>query len=190
MPVAWEVITAIIGLAAGSLLTLLAQRVRFKFELNRIYLAPFRKWCADFYGELDEFWTRYFSRKITRTHYSNVQIIDDWRALHEVVKDGPKWLAKVKKEEKEQEEQGKEEKGDQKIANKLNDLLNTIDYLWHKAEDKYNVALKDRFDIIGVESITRQSMASHLWKARDELHKEVSDKDKERILRYLWGRIP
>jgi len=180
MLVPWQEITAITGIAGligGCLLTLSVERIRFKFELNRVYLAPFRKWCADFHGELDEFWTRYLSCTVNRTNYSNVQITDDWRALHEIVVDGPKWLAKIKKE-------------DGKIATKLGDLLGIIDRVWHKSEETYNVRLKDRFDIISLGKVTRGRMADDLWNARDDILGEVSDKDEKAIIDYLRKRIP
>jgi ABC-type Fe3+/spermidine/putrescine transport system ATPase subunit len=151
----------------------LAPRIREQFKLREIYLAPFRKWCADFYGELDEFYERYLSSSVKRNNYSDVQIIDDWRALHEVVMDGPKWLARVKKEDKE-------------IAKNFRKLLGTIDRYWHKFEEKYNVRLKNRFDIITLEATRRRDMANALW-ARKNIWKGI---DKEAILTYLWKQIP
>jgi len=186
------IIGIIIGLILGCLVTLLVEQVRFKLELDRIYLAPFMKWCADFYGELDEFWARYLSSKVNRNDYSNVQIIDDWRALHEVVIDGSKWLAKVKKENEEQNEQGtKGEKGegDEKIG-KFSKLLRIIDRLWHQSEDKYDVKLKDRFDVIGLDKDTREKMANDLWDAKDSISREISVKDKKTILTYLRKQTP
>ena len=181
MAIPGEVVVAIIGLAGiigGGLITaFLVPRIRLKFELNRVYLAPFRKWCADFNGELDEFWSRHLSCTVNRATYSNVQIIDDWIALHEVVVDGPKWLAKIKKE-------------NEKIAIKLDNLLSIVDRVWHESEETYNVRLKDRFDIISLGKVMRGRMADDLWNARDDISRKVSNEDERAILAYLRKRIP
>lgn len=181
MAIPGEVVVAIIGLAGiivgGLIAACLVPRVKLGLELNRVYLAPFRKWCADFHGELDEFWSRYLSCTVNRTTYSNVQIIDDWRALHEAVVDGPKWLAKIKKE-------------NEKIAIKLANLLSIIDRVWHKSEETYNVRLKDRLDIISLGTVMRGRMADDLWNARGDISQKVSNEDKMAILAYLRKRIP
>ena len=181
MDIPGEVVVAIIGLAGiivgGLIAAFLVPRVRLNLELDRLYLAPFKKWCADFHGALDEFWSRHISGTVNRTTYSNVQIIDDWRALHEVVVDGPKWLAKIKKE-------------NEKIAIKLDNLLSIIDRVWHESEETYNVRLKDRFDIISLGKIMRGRMANDLWNARGDISRKVSNEDEKAILAYLRKRIP
>jgi len=175
-----DVITGLftlLGVAIGVVGTVfLAPKIREKFKLREIYLAPFRKWCADFYGELDEFWGKYLSCTANRTNYSNVEIIDDWRALHEVVMDGPKWLAKIKTE-------------DETIANKLDNLLRIIDHIWHESEEEYNVRLRDRFDIISLGKVIRERMADHLWGAKDKSKKNILE-DREAITPYLRKQIP
>ena len=178
-------IEVIIGFSAiaGGILTLLGallvEKIRFKFLLNRIYLAPFRKWCANIYGEFDEFWSRYLSGTTNRRDFSSVQIIDDWLALHEEIIQAPKWLAKVKKEKP-------------KVGQKFDNLLSTIDCFWHKYEEEYNIKLKDRFDIIDIDKHIRRLMADNLWqKGRGILKRTpISKKDKEEILSYLKKRIP
>lgn len=187
MAISGEATIAIIGLAGiivGSLITaFLVPRVRFQFELNRIYLAPFGKWCADFHGELDEFWERHFSSTVTKNTYSNVQFIDEWRALHEIAMDGPKWLAKVKNEEK-------KKKNAAKVAVRLGKLLSITDRVWHELEERYNVRLRDRFDIISLGEVKRRKMADTLWNNRSNVSAQISDEDIKTILTYLGKQIP
>jgi len=173
----WAIITVCVSAGFSARL---GPKIREEFQLRAIYLAPFRKWCADFHGELDEFWGRYCSYTINRNNYSNIQIIDDWRALHETVQDSPKWLAKIKKE-----------KRDKEVARRLHDLLSTIDRLWHKSEEEHSnkehkIKLKDRFDIIDLDEAIRAKMANSLWDALEEVKKE----DAQMILTYLRKRIP
>lgn len=168
----WAIITVCVSAGFSARL---GPKIREEFQLRAIYLAPFRMWCADFHGELDEFWGRYCSCTINRNDYSAIQIIDDWRALHKTVQDGPKWLAKIKKK-----------KRDEEVAKKLHDLLSTIDRLWHKLEEEHKIKLKDRFDIIDLDEAIRAKMANSLWDALKEVKKE----DAQMILTYLRKRIP
>ena len=74
------------------ILTSSQERTKLKFQHV--------KWCAEFYDELHEFTERYLVSQVPCGQYSKIQVIDDWRALHDISTYGRVWLAKIRKENK------------------------------------------------------------------------------------------
>lgn len=61
------------GIIIGTIITVcVGPWVSERFKLREIYLAPYRKWCYEFYGELDEFNRRYIDKD-----YENYSDISD-----------------------------------------------------------------------------------------------------------------
>lgn len=152
----------------------------YKRELKRIYEAPFRRDCAFFYGEAFEFYKRYII-PLTNCQIpdiSAVQKIDDFRALHESQVDIPRWLGKIKKEKEE-------------LAEKVWNFADTIDRLWHKMEDKFEILkkLSSRDDILKLDSKEREEIANFLMEQLKGKAKELNG-ILEEILAYLIGKLP
>jgi len=171
--------TSIIGIAGvviGAVLTAwLGPWVSEKFKLREIYLAPFRKWCSEFYGDLDEFNRRYLANAISYSDYSDVQIIDDYRALHEVLIDAPLWIGKIEKERK-------------LLADNVKRLVDIVDRFWHGLENQHNLQLQNRKDIIRLNNNIRREVAEKL---RDHLEdKRQIYPDMSEVLDYLRRKIP
>jgi len=167
-----QIVSAMIGLLSGLIIGFFAERWSHNLELKRVYLAPFKKWCAEFYDELHEFKERYLNSG-TQRDISDLQVIDDWRSLHDVSAYASGWLAKVRLE-------------DEALARTLEDLLCTIDESWHKLEDCYQFVLKDRADIINLCVSKQKKVASTLRHNVCLLNKD----DVCTVLRYLITKVP
>jgi len=165
-------ITSIIGVAGviiGAVLTAwLGPWVAEKFKLREIYLAPFRKWCSEFYGELDEFQRRYLPDGVNYTEYSDVQIIDDYRAFHEVMIGSPAWVGKIEKERGE-------------LADNLKKMMDIVDSFWHKLESQYGLQLRSRMDIVQLSA--RQAVADTI--RQHFVHERKSYPNMSEVLNYL-----
>jgi len=166
------VVTSVIGFAGvvvGVVLTtLLGPLIAERFKLRDTYLVPFRKWCSKFYGELDEFQRRYLNANINYNSYSDVQIIDDYLAFHEIVISAPIWVGKIEKERSE-------------LANNVKGLIDIVDQFWHRLETQYNLQLQNRMDIVQLNN--RQAVA-------DEIRQHFTNSrqiypDMSKVLKYL-----
>lgn len=181
-------IIGIIGVIIGAVLTAwLGPWVSEKFKLREIYLAPFRKWCSKLYGELDEFNRRYLSKDTDCLDHSSIQIIDDYRMIHEVFKDAPIWVGKVEKERKDSlvgKIKSKMHKDRKDIDDHLKKLIDIVDRFWHELEGQYSLQLKDRMDIIQICDIKRKEIAEKICKHIEHI-KKTSYLNIESILNYL-----
>lgn len=166
------IVTSVIGIAGvivGAVLTTwLGPKFAEMFKLRETYLVPFRKWCSEFYGELDEFQRRYLNSNVNYSSYSDVQIIDDYRAFHEIVMSAPMWVGKIEKERSE-------------LANNVKGLIDIVDQFWHRLETQYNLQLQNRMDIAQLNN--RQAVADeirqHFTNSR-QIYPDVS-----KVLQYL-----
>jgi hypothetical protein len=87
---------AVIG---GVLIVLIGPWVAEKFKLRESYIVPFRKWCTEFYGDLYEFKFRYVDKEIESfQEYSDIQVILDYRSLHNSLIDSYIWMGKMIKD--------------------------------------------------------------------------------------------
>jgi len=173
-----QVTSGIIGLIAGVIIGLVTARLQHNLELDRIYLAPFRKWCADFYDELYEFERRYLDSQAQSTKYSNIQVIDDWRSLHDILAYATGWLARIQKEDK-------------KLYCQLETLVREIDEFWHGLETQHQFVLRDRKDIIGLGLVKQNKIANALDNKRIYLLQTKEHKNSiDKVLKYLRKKIP
>lgn len=162
--------TAIIGGFSGFYI----ERWRNNRELDRVYLAPFRKWCAEFYDELRECTERYLVSQIPCGQYSKIQVIDDWRALHDISTYGRGWLAKIRKENKE-------------VAKKLEELLTRTDEFWHRLETNYQFVLENRIDIVRLGVQRQNDIAREICNQVTSL---LQRQKVNEVLEYLEKKIP
>ena len=208
-----------IGVTLATLITLFCvPKVREWIKLREIYLAPFRKWCGDTCGELLEFYERYKKKpqsppqSTSILHHmsecyrrcmedirwkeenpqNHLLLIIDFGELHEVLKKAPKWIAKIKKEEE-------RISGGERISNKLLDLMNAVDEIWHSLQ------LQDSHHSLAYEG---ENFAEHILNEinnRDELENiateiwrggfrfsdgKIKCKDFKHIIDYLEKKIP
>ena len=131
-------------------------------------MAPFRKWCSEFYGELDEFQRRYLRDGVNYSSYSDVQIIDDYRAFHEVMIDSPAWVGKIEKEYR-------------ALAHDVKRMMDIVDQFWHDLESRYNLTLENRKAIVQLS--TRQVVANEIRQHFTNARQTYPDMSK--VLRYL-----
>lgn len=162
---------AVIGVAISAFVTLLialfGPKIKEKFKLREIYLAPFRKWCSKLYGDLDEFNRRYLRKGTDCRKYPPIQIIDDYRMIHEVLKDAPIWVGKIEKEYKDGligKIRGKIYKDYKNIYVHVTTLTDIVDAFWHELEGQNNLKLKDRMDIIQIPKNKRERIAEKICK--------------------------
>ena len=156
------------------------EKFRLKRRLAESYLAPFHEWCSYLYGELLEFYQRYVERK-DYSHISDLQIIEDYRCLHNSLKDSCKWIGKIKKEA---------------IKKSITDLSDIVDCFWHCLENSYSKELPTADDEV---------FETHIKKLRRKRRKKIAQKichhlEKENqsylkvkipgILDYLKKKIP
>lgn len=168
------IVTGIIGLIIG----VIAQKRHHDLELDRIYLAPFRRWCAEFYDELYEFKRRYLNSKVPCAGYSDIQVIDDWRALHDISAYAMAWLAKIQKQDKD-------------LFSQLETLLLKIDKFWHALETRHQFVLENRKDIIGLGVVKQRNIATALCSGGIKLLRTKKDeKCIDNVLKYLEKKIP
>ena len=170
-------IYGIISVIIAAVLTVwLGPWLRENFELRRIYLAPFRKWCSELYGDLDEFSRRYLSKGINYRDYSDVQIIDDYRTLHEALINAPIWTGKIEKEHK-------------VFADTVKRLIDIVDKFWHHLESEHGLQLQDRKGIIRLNNDVRRKVAKEIRKHFESKRKSYPDMSK--LLGYLRNeKIP
>ena len=179
-----DVISGIIGIIAGGILAYIigpyiSERFRLKIRLAESYLAPFKEWCSNLYGELYEFNKRYLEKDYS--HISDLQIITDYRELHETLRYAPKWIGKIK--------------GD--VKDNLLKLMEIVDPFWHDLENKYSQELPSKEDVKlfenhlkGLSNNKRQEIAQRI---RDHLKDKKQDYSKCQILQfldYLEKKIP
>ncbi len=167
-------IYGIISVIIAAVLTAwLGPWLRENFELRRIYLAPFRKWCSEFYGDFDEFNRRYLSDGISYSDYSEVQIIDDYRTLHEILINAPVWVGKIEKEHK-------------VLADNVKRLIDIVDGFWHYLESEYDLQLQNRKDIIRLNNDVRRKVAEEIRKHFENKRQIYPDMSK--VLKYLRNK--
>ena len=174
-----EVVKIAVYVFLGFASALCLEKWRHNRELDRVYLAPFRKWCAMFYDELYEIQYRYNTKEARSAGYSNIpliQVIDDWRALHDVLADGMGWLAKIRKDEK-----------DQQLCGQFKDLMAEVDTLWHDLETRYQFVLRNRAEIISLGPSKQRDIAHEVLQGGPDL---LVNKDVKEMLQCLKKRIP
>lgn len=168
-----------IGGAVGVIVGVIVEKRRHNLELRRVYLAPFRKWCAELYDELYEVNNRYLTRQAQQRGYSHIphiQVIDDWRALHDVLAYGMGWLAKIRKEQKNKD-----------LWRQFEDGIAEMDRYWHDLETTYQFVLQGRKDIIAL-GLTRQCDVAD--EIRRKAPKPLLGIDVDGVLSYLEEKIP
>lgn len=182
---AGAVIGAIISALVTLLIFFLGPKLKEKYKLREIYLAPFRGWCGKFYGELDEFNRRYLLSKIRDClKHSSIQIIDDYRAIHEVLIDSPIWIGRIEKEHKDSligKIQSKIHKSPENIDDYLKNFMDIVDRFWHELEGYYSLQLRDRIDIIKIPKNKRKEIAEKICRH----FKKTRYPDTKKILEYL-----
>lgn len=174
-----DLLIGAIGAVIGGAIVLIAVKWRHSLELDRVYLAPFRKWCAELYDELYELNNRYLTDKAQKRGYSripHIQVIDDWRALHDVLAYGMGWLAKIRKEQKNKE-----------LWRRFEDRAAKMDTFWHYLETRYQFVLQDRKDIIGLGPTRQRDVADKIRRAAPKLLLAI---DVDEVIRYLEQKIP
>jgi hypothetical protein len=100
--------------------------INFRNELNKEYLVPFKKWCAETYGELLEFWRSYKSSVLPGT--SDLEIVIDYCYLHEALAYAPRWTITMPED----------------VRNNLWEIIREVDTTWHNIEQKYQCYIHDR----------------------------------------------
>jgi len=170
-------IYGIISVIIAAVLTVcLGPWLREHFELRRIYLAPFRKWCSELYGELSEFKDRYICRSNADTRavhdsLGRTLVIIDYRELHDRLREAPIYMGKIRKEEA-------------GVAKYLQELMELVDRLWHSNQ---LIGLQDGFE-------TNFDQSEHdVWydailkfPRKDAIVCEIRDSD---ISQQLWDKF-
>ena len=168
---------AIVG---GGITVLLGPWVAERFKLREVYFIPFKTWCTEFYGELEEFSSRY-TQNLNYSKYSDILIILDYRSLHESLINAPKWFGKIEKDNKD-------------AACELRDLLRMVEIFWHYLENTYPK------DLPSVEGVKEFNMKIKCLES--SIRKEIADKIRhhmcdntnkyksEVIMSYLKTHIP
>jgi hypothetical protein len=175
-----------LGAIVGGVFTvLIGPWIAEKFKLRGEYFVPFKKWCTVFYGDVYEFGPRYL---ITDDYnqFSDIQIIIDYRSLHNSLIDSTQWIGKIQND-------------DPETSESLHRLLETVDKFYHKLENTYPLDLpsvdgvKDFNSKIKLLSERRRTeiadeIRSHLIlsKCKGEYKKD----DFNKIFSYLTKRIP
>lgn len=179
----WVVIGGLIGaLVAHVLGPYLSEKFVLKAKLAESYLAPFKEWCANFHGEICEFNTRYLEKDYS--HISPLQIIVDYRELHETLRFAPRWIGKIFNKKKE-------------VAKNISELVEIVDPFWHYLENEY----LDDLPAIEDGLLFEKHIKSLTENRRNEIAKKIRDhlKDKEEaysrtqiesILDYLRKNVP
>ena len=161
---------------------LIAPKINEKFKLRGIYLAPFRKWCAETYGELDEFYKRYFiGEKLGRLPKDYLLLILDYRDLHETLRYAPQWIGKIRKDKK-------------ATGEKFWMLMNKVDKSWHRLGQDFRHSLPAVDDVKifeehiknSLSDVEQKKIATKIWKDM----KALSRDDIAKILDFLYKRLP
>lgn len=183
-----EPISFINGIGVGAGFAIIAAIfttwISWRLELRRIYLAPFRKWCAESYGELYEFKSRYLEENRDLSEIPDVLIILDYRDLHEVLRYAPRWIGKVRKE-------------DEDVANEFIELVKEVDKRWHSLElpSTKDVETFEKW-FLELNKNKRKKTAKRARGHLEEICEHLKDVKKQElqridiILKYLEKRIP
>jgi hypothetical protein len=185
----YNVILSFFGAIIGGILTvLLGPWVAEKFKLREEYFVPFSKWCTEFYGDLWEFASRYVGQAdknyFSPSDFSDIQVILDYRSLHNALINTSTWIGKIRKEDK--------------IAyEELKRLLETVDRFWHYLENKYPKQLPS---VEGVKEFNsslkklsgkqRHEIAYEIRCHLDKNRREYDKNSLEKILRYFRRQVP
>jgi len=173
------VLSFIIGILFAYLIgPWISERFKLKTELARLYFAPFKKWCADCYGEVYEFQNRYLGKKFCPKKYSGIQIIDDFREIHERIRFLSKWLAKI-------------EKNDNKRVEIFWKFLDKIDCFWHNLEDRHRLPYlrNTKMIIEKLDKPTRNRIKEDIIEFINENRVDLT-KEINAILEYTKKEIP
>lgn len=180
MQVSWwvPIISAVVtGIVCYIIPTVIAPKLALNRELAAEYLAPFREWCSNLYGELYEFEERYAKDRIDA---SPVLIIMDFRELHDTLRYASRWAGKIKKKKK-------------KAAEYLQDLMNSVDEVWHRLQNDYSVNF-DTCDNWIQEIIScpekDQIGAEIKGHINSDLKQKFQDKRFRKLMKYLEKQIP
>lgn len=150
-----------------------SQRYRLKTKLAESYLAPFSQWCSTFYGELDEFNRRY----VENTDYrgiSGLQIITDYRELHEALRYATEWVGKIEKENKD-------------VGASILNLMETVDIFWHNLEDNHSYELPTRKSVEDFQSYIKNLIRKH---QRDAIANEITNHLNIERRQYCDAKVP
>ena len=126
----------IIILLAGAIATIaatfLGPYIAYMIEIRKSYIIPFKKWCAELYGELVEFEGRYYHSSNVKPDPNNnpYSYIIDLRDLHNTLIKSFQWKPII---ERSLSKEGFE---------CLNNLLNDIDGIWHSLQYRYGFNLQ------------------------------------------------
>jgi hypothetical protein len=170
-----------------------AQKLTLRRELAALYLKPFRIWCADFFGECGEFIRTYIHPATVKP--SPVQIIADYRDLHEIIRYVPKWIGKIQKERdwiffsKDKYE---------KIAGTLTNLQGTVDEFWHGLQHQYGINFQSsQYEDAWIQEVisTRKDKRARISRdveahINNKLKDMLESSDFQMVLNYLKSQIP
>jgi len=178
----WEMVGLIsigVGIISGLsflIAPFISERAKLKTELASIYLAPFKRWCAECCGEVSEFKKRYIE---ATDKYSSVQTINDYGELHRVLIKTTEYLPKIEKEKRE-------------VAKELWKLADAVDKFWHSFESDRNVYIETETTQDIVEKLPckqdREKIAEEVRQYTETELKYVCDYTK--ILAYLKEQSP
>jgi len=116
--------------------------------------------------------------------FSDIQVILDYRSLHNTLIDSYKWIGKISKENKD-------------VSACLTNLEETVDKFWHHLENQYPDKLPSLGDV--------KEFNKHIKTLSDDERKEIADKirthmsqrageyipdDFQKIFNYLIDKIP
>lgn len=175
----------LLGIIIGVIATIyIAPKVSEEFKLREIYLAPFRKWCSETYGELKEFYKRYLEQAHKGVPKDHLLLILDYRELHEVLREAPRYIGKIEKDKKHNGE----------VAKKFWALMSNVDISWHRLGAEFTFSLLAVDDVKLFEehiknNVSRgkqENIAKKIW---DDM-KDLSPADMKKILDFLEGKIP
>jgi len=196
MGIDWTVVITVVGsLIVAFFAYYISPKLSYRREIKRIYEAPFHAGCATYYGEALEFYERYIKplaeakvavyddaleSVIEMLGVSDIQAIDDFRALHESQEEIHKWIGKIKKEDK-------------GAAEGILKFADIVDKSWHRMESKCEVyirkPLKTRGDILRIGVKGRKDIAKWLMKPLVEGVAELQS-NFEKGESYLMEQIP
>jgi hypothetical protein len=168
-----------------------------KFKIRENYIVPFLQWCTEFYGDLYEFKFRYVRKDFENLNlhkFSDIQVILDYRSLHNSLIDSYRWIGKIENE-----------KSDVSLC--LTRLQETVDKFWHRLENDYPNILPSVGDVkefnahikatlSGIDQKRSTEIATIANKIRTHLlekqreGEEYAADDFKKILDYLKSKIP
>lgn len=119
----WFIVVTFSAAIATAILTPLA---RERYKIREQYLVPYRTWCISFSGMLHEFYE--LCKFIDDKEVTNIDVIVHVWSMHAEVEKGFRWLNVVKKD-------------DPTVGKALDELMDAVDELWHKLQDKHSELL-------------------------------------------------